>query len=127
MIGLKGTNFCSAAARAISLLLSVRSSLGLFPCVMHSDCHSVSQSILLVYPFSAVMCFIQCKIHYDADTQSQNSLRLLAVSIVGDFLLFLGKVAVAAGCGLTAFAMSELDYYTNPKKYPDTYLSRWEG
>ena len=53
----------------------------------------------------------------------QNSLRLLAVTIVGDFLIFLGKVAVAAGCGLAAFGMSELPYYTSSTQYPGTYLS----
>lgn len=56
----------------------------------------------------------------------QNSLRLLAVTVIGDLLLFLGKVAVAAGCGLAAFGMSELEYYTNATKYPNTYLSRYE-
>lgn len=55
----------------------------------------------------------------------QNALRIMVVSVIGDLLLFLGKVAVAAGCGLAAFGMSELDYYTDPVRYPNTLLSRW--
>ena len=47
----------------------------------------------------------------------------MAVNIIGDILLFLGKILVAAGCGLVAFGMSELSYYSNAEKYPDTYLS----
>ena len=53
----------------------------------------------------------------------QNALRLLAVNIIGDVLLFLGKILVAAACGLAAFGMSELQYYSDANKYPDTYLS----
>ena len=48
----------------------------------------------------------------------------MAVNIIGDMLLFLGKLLVAATCGLAAFGMSELEYYSNANKYPDTYLSR---
>jgi hypothetical protein len=52
-----------------------------------------------------------------------NALRLAAVNIVGDALLFLGKLGVAAACGVVAFAISNLEYYHNPDKYPSTYLS----
>ncbi|KAG1675670.1 hypothetical protein FOA52_002379 [Chlamydomonas sp. UWO 241] len=52
-----------------------------------------------------------------------NAFRLLTVSIVGDTLLFLGKIAVAATCGVCAFFLAELDYYNNPVEYPKTYLS----
>eukprot|EP00879_Flechtneria_rotunda_P031872 GHRR01034925.1.p1 GENE.GHRR01034925.1~~GHRR01034925.1.p1 ORF type:complete len:121 (+),score=29.84 GHRR01034925.1:167-529(+) len=38
-------------------------------------------------------------------------------------MLFLGKLGVAACCGVAAFAMSNLEYYNNPEKYPATYLS----
>jgi choline transporter-like protein 2/4/5 len=55
----------------------------------------------------------------------QNALRLITVTIIGDVLLFLGKISVAASCGLIAFGMSETKYYTLPDEYPDTYLSRW--
>lgn len=74
VIGLKGSNYCTAAGRAIALLV-------------------------------------------------MNAMRLITVNVIGDVLLFLGKVAVAAGCGLIAFGMSDLQYYTNPTNYPDTYLS----
>jgi choline transporter-like protein 2/4/5 len=70
----KGSNYCSSAARAVSLIVS-------------------------------------------------NALRLAAVNIVGDSLLFLGKLSVAATCGVIAFAISNLEYYHNPAKYPSTYLS----
>jgi len=53
----------------------------------------------------------------------QNALRLITVNFVGDILIFLGKVGVAAGCGLIAFGMSEISYYNDPTKYPDTYLA----
>jgi choline transporter-like protein 2/4/5 len=52
-----------------------------------------------------------------------NALRLAAVNVVGDALLFLGKLGVAACCGVVAFAMSNLEYYNNQAKYPSTYLS----
>lgn len=70
----KGTNYCSSAARAVSLIVA-------------------------------------------------NALRLAAVNIVGDALLFLGKLGIAAGCGVVAFGISNLEYYHNLDKYPSTYLS----
>jgi len=57
---------------------------------------------------------------------AQNALRLTAVNIIGDLLLFLGKILVAAGCGLVAFGLSELEYYSNAEKYPETYISRFD-
>ena len=35
----------------------------------------------------------------------------------------LGKVAVTAACGLIAFGLSDLKYYTDPVNHPDSYLS----
>ncbi len=32
-------------------------------------------------------------------------------------------MTIAACCGLIAFGMSELPYYTDGTKYPDTFLS----
>ena len=52
-----------------------------------------------------------------------NALRLVAVNVIGDVLLWLGKLAVTASCGLVAFLMSDSDYYTDQDQYPDTYLS----
>lgn len=74
LIAVKGTSYCSSAARAVKLVVS-------------------------------------------------NAIRLMTVSVVGDALLFLGKLAVACGCGLIAFGMSNHAYYTDPVKYPATYLS----
>ena len=70
------------------------------------------QHIVLICPFVS-LCLVL-----------QNALRIAVVSVIGDLLLFLGKVAVAAGCGLAAFGMSELNYYSNPTQYPNTFLSR---
>ena len=33
------------------------------------------------------------------------------------------QLSVCAGCGVIAFLMSDLSYYSNSEKYPDTYLS----
>ncbi|DBA72774.1 hypothetical protein WJX79_010106 [Trebouxia sp. C0005] len=52
-----------------------------------------------------------------------NILRIAAVNTIGDALLWLGKISVCAGCGVIAFLMSDLTYYTNATKYPATYLS----
>ncbi|MEW5314521.1 MAG: hypothetical protein WDW38_006013 [Sanguina aurantia] len=52
-----------------------------------------------------------------------NALRMAVVNIVGGVLIFLGKISVAAACGLIAFAMSETKYYTDSVNYPNTYLS----
>lgn len=71
---MKGSNYCTSAARAVTLIVS-------------------------------------------------NALRLAAVNIVGDALLFLGKLGIAACCGVIAFAISNLEFYHNPDKYPSTYLS----
>lgn len=35
----------------------------------------------------------------------------------------LGKIAVTAACGLVAFGLSDLTYYTDPVNHPDSYLS----
>ncbi|KAI8472764.1 MAG: plasma-membrane choline transporter-domain-containing protein [Monoraphidium minutum] len=52
-----------------------------------------------------------------------NALRLATVNVVGDALLFLGKLAVAACCGLAAFGLANLRYYNDPEAYPSTHLS----
>jgi len=51
----------------------------------------------------------------------ENVLRLAAVNIVGDSLIFLGKVTVMLGAGVLAFLMTDLDIYTDPAE--KTYLS----
>ncbi len=33
------------------------------------------------------------------------------------------QISVCAGCGIIAFLMSDLTYYTDSTKHPDTYLS----
>lgn len=35
----------------------------------------------------------------------------------------MGKVAVAAGCGVIAFGLSELPWYNDSQRFPATYLS----
>lgn len=52
-----------------------------------------------------------------------NFLRIAAVDTVGDALVFLGKLSVMAGSGVIAMLMSTLVYYTDPVKYPNTFLS----
>ena len=52
-----------------------------------------------------------------------NAMRLATVNVVGDSLLFLGKLGVAAACGVVAFAMSNLAYYNDPANFPSTFLS----
>ena len=37
--------------------------------------------------------------------------------------VFLGKLSVMACSGVIALLMSDLDYYSNPAKYPGTYLT----
>ena len=37
--------------------------------------------------------------------------------------VFLGKLSVMAASGVIALLMSDLDYYSNPAKYPGTYIS----
>ncbi len=54
----------------------------------------------------------------------QNALRLTTITIIGDLLLLLAKITVAAGCGLIAFGMSETKFYSDPDEYPETHLSR---
>jgi len=58
------------------------------------------------------------------DSTPQNALRLATVTIIGDVLLFLAKITVAAGCGLIAFAMAESKFYSDPEEYPENTLSR---
>jgi hypothetical protein len=89
---------------------------------------------LILWLCCAVLCFVLCApavkgSNYCASAARavslivSNALRLVAVNIVGDTLLFLGKLGVAACCGVVAFAISNLEYYHNPDKYPSTYLS----
>lgn len=35
----------------------------------------------------------------------------------------MGKITVTAACGLIAFGLSDLKYYTDPVNHPDSYLS----
>ncbi len=52
-----------------------------------------------------------------------NALRLVVVNFAADIVLFLGKVTVAASCGLVAFGLAGLPYYSDAKNHPSTYLS----
>jgi len=47
--------------------------------------------------------------------------KLAAVNTVGDFLIFLGKLTVTAGCFFCAIMVADLDMYTDPTM--DTHLS----
>eukprot|EP01018_Ginkgo_biloba_P013005 Gb_10052 [translate_table: standard] len=50
-----------------------------------------------------------------------NALRVIAVTVVGDIVIFLGKLLVGAGSGVCAFYMAGSKMYTDPEK--STYLS----
>jgi len=52
-----------------------------------------------------------------------NVLRVAAVNTVGDSLIFMAKLTVIGGCGVSAFFLSGIEYFTSPVKYPDSYLS----
>lgn len=52
-----------------------------------------------------------------------NVLRVAAVNTVGDSLIFLAKLTVIGGCGVSAFFLSGIAYFTSPLEHPDTYLS----
>mmetsp|Transcript_33273 Transcript_33273/g.83821 ORF Transcript_33273/g.83821 Transcript_33273/m.83821 type:complete len:809 (+) Transcript_33273:563-2989(+) len=52
-----------------------------------------------------------------------NALRLIAVTIVGDSLIFLGKLCVVGACGVVAFFLAGSELYSSPIKNPDTYLT----
>ena len=80
----------------------------------------VLQPALLQFSYSNKLCSFFSR----ALPCMQNAIRLLTVTIIGDILLVLGKISVAAACGLIAFGMSETKFFTSPEKYPDTYLSR---
>ncbi|CAG9467592.1 unnamed protein product [Pedinophyceae sp. YPF-701] len=53
----------------------------------------------------------------------KNILRFAAVNVIGGFLMWLGKLAVMGMCALVAFGLSDLDYYSDPDKHPDTVLT----
>ena len=50
-----------------------------------------------------------------------NFARLAAVNIIGDALIFLGKLTVVAACGAAAFFMTTMDKFSDPTS--DNYLS----
>jgi choline transporter-like protein 2/4/5 len=52
-----------------------------------------------------------------------NILRVAVVNTVGDALIFLAKLTVVGGCGVSAFFLSGIKYHTSPLEYPDSYLS----
>ncbi|KAK9846864.1 hypothetical protein WJX84_008702 [Apatococcus fuscideae] len=52
-----------------------------------------------------------------------NALRVAVVSVVGDFLIWMGKLCIACAAGLLAFAISDTKYYTDPVNYPSMYLT----
>jgi hypothetical protein len=46
-----------------------------------------------------------------------NALRVGAVNIIGDFLIFMGKLAVAAGCGVAAMLLTNLQLFSDPGEW----------
>ncbi|KAJ7514833.1 hypothetical protein O6H91_23G061500 [Diphasiastrum complanatum] len=72
VIAMKGTNYCSSASRAVSLIIS-------------------------------------------------NALRVATVTIVGDVVIWLGKVFVSCTCGIAALLMSEAKMYSDASSR--TYIS----
>jgi len=52
-----------------------------------------------------------------------NALRLAAVNTVGDFLIFLGKLACASGAAVIAFALTDLPYFSDADLYPNSAIS----
>jgi solute carrier family 44 (choline transporter-like protein), member 2/4/5 len=50
-----------------------------------------------------------------------NALRLAAVNVIGDALIFLGKMTVVASCGCIAFLMSNVNNFSDPTS--PNYLS----
>lgn len=50
-----------------------------------------------------------------------NFARLATVNIIGDALIFLGKLSVVAACGCAAFFMTTMDKFSDPTS--DRYLS----
>jgi hypothetical protein len=50
-----------------------------------------------------------------------NFARLAAVNIIGDALIFLGKLTVVVACGCVAFVMTYIDRFSDPTS--DNYLS----
>ena len=50
-----------------------------------------------------------------------NALILAAVNVVGDFLIFLGKMSIVGGAATVAFLMTDSPQYTDPGS--DYYLS----
>jgi choline transporter-like protein 2/4/5 len=53
----------------------------------------------------------------------KNILRFAAVNVIGGFLIFLGKLSVAAGCGVIAFFLFDIDYYNDPVNHPDNHIT----
>ena len=52
-----------------------------------------------------------------------NALRVGATSLVGGFLIFLGKLAVAAGAGCAALLLSNLQMFSDP----GGWVGEWVG
>ena len=48
-----------------------------------------------------------------------NALRVGAVNVIGDFLIFLGKLAVAAGSGVVALFGANLEKFSDPGNRTD--------
>ena len=53
----------------------------------------------------------------------KNILRFATVNIVGGALLWIGKLVITLGAAVVAFAMSDMAYYSDAEKHPDTALS----
>ena len=51
----------------------------------------------------------------------RNAMQVATVSIIADILIWLGKLGIAVGCGVSALAMSNISPYTDPSS--DSYLS----
>ncbi|XRB10017.1 choline transporter protein [Pycnococcus provasolii] len=51
-----------------------------------------------------------------------NAVTLAAVNFAGDGLIAIGRLIVVAACACCALSMADQDVYTEPVKYPETYL-----
>ena len=78
--------------------------------------HVVVHVVVLIVVFVAFSAYESVFFSIDSCACMLVCLRVL-------LLCRMGKIAVTAACGLIAFGLSDIKYYTDPVNHPDTYLS----
>ena len=102
------SNYCVSAARGVQLIVANAIRLATVSAPTSRAERLNTRGLIRCM---LLWCCVVCK---SSTSRSILSKRCkMQVNVVGDIMLFLGKLAIAACCGLVAFGMANLQYYND--------------